>query len=50
VVPNQLRPPPQTVGKSPTAMVVQVFPLESRTIGLLDDSKLFTTFQGSLTQ
>lgn len=49
VAPTQLRKPPPTVSKSATALTDKVFPLDARTVGLLDDSKLFDIFQGSLT-
>ncbi len=49
VLPAQLQKPPQTVSKSATSLTVQVFSMNARTVGLLDDSKLFETFQGSLT-
>lgn len=49
VLPTQLQKPPQTVSKSATSLTVQVFPMDARTVGLLDESKLFETFKGSLT-
>lgn len=49
VAPAQLQKPPLTIGKSAKAMTVHVFPLEERTVGLLDEAKLLETFQRSLT-
>lgn len=49
VLPTHLQKPPSTISKSVTALTAHVFPLESRTIGLLDDQKIFKMFQGSWT-
>lgn len=49
VLPDQLQQPPQTVSKSLTTLTMHVFQWENRTVGLLNDRKLFETFRGSLT-
>jgi chemotaxis-related protein WspD len=49
IVPNQFQNPPQTISKSQHAFTSRVFALADRTVGLLDDAKLFDSFQGSLT-
>jgi len=48
VLPTQLQKPPSTISKSVTALTAHVFPSESRTVGLLDDQKMFEMFQRSL--
>lgn len=49
ILPTQLQKPPQTISKSAKALTLQVFQLNSRSVGLLDDAKLLEIFQGSLT-
>jgi chemotaxis-related protein WspD len=45
---DSIGPPPATVGRSATHLSSGVFPWEGRTVGLLDDERLFEALRARL--
>ncbi len=48
IVPSEIGNTPSTVSKATTALSAGVFPIGEKTIGVLDEDKLFTILRGSL--
>ncbi|MHB9027189.1 MAG: chemotaxis protein CheW [Candidatus Latescibacterota bacterium] len=48
VVPSEIGGAPSTVSKSASGLTVGVFSIGTKTVGLLDEDKLFTILRGSL--
>jgi chemotaxis-related protein WspD len=48
IVPSEIGEAPSTVSKSNSALTAGVFSIGARTVGILDEDKLYTTLRGSL--